>query len=57
MITWNPSVYFMKLYRTGTIKIPLGDFFKDFTIDAVRVENNHIVICLFHKDHIFSKLK
>jgi hypothetical protein len=55
MIAWSASASFMKLWRTGTIKIPLG-IFKDFKIDAVRIENNEITISLFHKDHFLLSL-
>lgn len=49
--SWSPVCNIIKQFNIGTIRIPIGTYFKDFIIHSVKIENDEIII------HLFSKLK
>jgi len=51
MISWSPVCRMLKHFNIGTIRIPLGDLFKDFKIDSITIESEEIIINLFEKNH------
>ena len=51
MISWNPSCQMLRHINVGSIKIPLGNLFKGFKIDAINISDNTIVINLLEKNH------
>ena len=57
LIGWTPVCRMLRHFNIGTIRIPIGDFFKDFKIDSITLESEEIIINLFEKNHCLLENK